>query len=254
MILAIDVGNSNIVIGCCEDGKIAFSERISTSRENTALEYAISFKTILELYNIRQNEIDGAIISSVVPSVTTTIKLAIKKIASIDAKIVGPGTKTGLNIIIDNPAQLGSDLVVDAVAGISEYKPPLIIFDMGTATTASVIDSKGSYLGGMIIPGVNVSLNALTAGTSQLPKINLEPPKKVISSNTVDCMKSGIIFGQASLIDGVIDRFEEELGQKCTVIATGGLSGSIIPYCKRKIIHDKDLLLKGLIKIYEKNK
>lgn len=254
MILAIDVGNSNIVIGCCEDGKIAFSERISTSRENTALEYAISFKTILELYNIKQNEIDGAIISSVVPSVTTTIKLAIKKIAEIDAKIVGPGTKTGLNIIIDNPAQLGSDLVVDAVAGISEYKPPLIIFDMGTATTASVIDSKGSYLGGMIIPGVNVSLNALTAGTSQLPKINLEPPKKVISSNTVDCMKSGIIFGQASLIDGVIDRFEEELGQKCTVIATGGLSGSIIPYCKRKVIHDKDLLLKGLIKIYEKNK
>lgn len=254
MILAIDVGNSNIVIGCCEDGKIAFSERISTSRENTALEYAISFKTILELYNIKQNEIDGAIISSVVPSVTTTIKLAIKKIAEIDAKIVGPGTKTGLNIIIDNPAQLGSDLVVDAVAGISEYKLPLIIFDMGTATTASVIDSKGSYLGGMIIPGVNVSLNALTAGTSQLPKINLEPPKKVISSNTVDCMKSGIIFGQASLIDGVIDRFEEELGQKCTVIATGGLSGSIIPYCKRKVIHDKDLLLKGLIKIYEKNK
>lgn len=254
MILAIDVGNSNIVIGCCEDGKIAFSERISTSRENTALEYAISFKTILELYNIKQNEIDGAIISSVVPSVTTTIKLAIKKIAGIDAKIVGPGTKTGLNIIIDNPAQLGSDLVVDAVAGISEYKLPLIIFDMGTATTASVIDSKGSYLGGMIIPGVNVSLNALTAGTSQLPKINLEPPKKVISSNTVDCMKSGIIFGQASLIDGVIDRFEEELGQKCTVIVTGGLSGSIIPYCKRKVIHDKDLLLKGLIKIYEKNK
>ncbi len=254
MILAIDVGNSNIVIGCCEDGKIAFSERISTSRENTALEYAISFKTILELYNIKQNEIDGAIISSVVPSVTTTIKLAIKKIAGIDTKIVGPGTKTGLNIIIDNPAQLGSDLVVDAVAGISEYKLPLIIFDMGTATTASVIDSKGSYLGGMIIPGVNVSLNALTAGTSQLPKINLEPPKKVISSNTVDCMKSGIIFGQASLIDGVIDRFEEELGQKCTVIATGGLSGSIIPYCKRKVIHDKDLLLKGLIKIYEKNK
>ena len=125
---------------------------------------------------------------------------------------------------------------------------------MGTATTASVIDSKGSYLGGMIIPGVNVSLNALTAGTSQLPKINLEPPKKVISSNTIDCMKSGIIFGQASLIDGVIDRFEEELGQKCTVIATGGLSGCIIPYCKRKVIHDKDLLLKGLIKIYEKNK
>ena len=254
MILAIDVGNTNIVIGCCENGRIAFSERISTSRENTALEYAISFKTILELYSIKQDEIDGAIISSVVPSVTTTIKLAIKKITGIDAKVVGPGTKTGLNIVIDNPAQLGSDLVVDAVAGISEYSLPLIIFDMGTATTAAVIDSNGCYLGGMIIPGVNVSLNALTAGTSQLPKINLEPPKKVIGSNTIDCMKSGIIFGQASMIDGVIERLEDELGKKCTVIATGGLSGSIIPYCKRTVIHDKDLLLKGLIKIYEKNK
>lgn len=254
MILAIDVGNTNIVIGCCENGRIAFSERISTSRENTALEYAISFKTILELYSIKQDEIDGAIISSVVPSVTTTIKLAIKKITGIDAKVVGPGTKTGLNIVIDNPAQLGSDLVVDAVAGISEYPLPLIIFDMGTATTAAVIDSNGCYLGGMIIPGVNISLNALTAGTSQLPKINLEPPKKVIGSNTIDCMKSGIIFGQASMIDGVIERLEDELGKKCTVIATGGLSGSIIPYCKRTVIHDKDLLLKGLIRIYEKNK
>lgn len=254
MILAIDVGNTNIVIGCCENSKIAFSERISTSREGTALEYAISFKTILELYNIKHSDIDGAIISSVVPSVTSTIKLAIKKITGVDAKVVGPGTKTGLNIVIDNPAQLGSDLVVDAVAGISEYPLPLIIFDMGTATTAAVIDSNGCYLGGMIIPGVNVSLNALTAGTSQLPKINLEPPKKMIGSNTIDCMKSGIIFGQASMIDGIIERFEDELGKECTVIATGGLSGCIIPYCKRKVIHDKDLLLKGLIRIYEKNK
>ena len=254
MILAIDVGNTNIVIGCCEGGEIAFSERISTSRESTALEYAISFKTILELYNIKQDGIDGAIISSVVPSVTSTISLAVKKITGVDARIVGPGTKTGLNIVIDNPAQLGSDLVVDAVAGISEYPLPLIIFDMGTATTAAVIDKNGCYLGGMIIPGVYISLNALTAGTSQLPKINLDPPKKIIGRNTVDCMKSGIIHGQASLIDGVIERFEEELGESCTVIATGGLSGCIIPFCKRKVIHDKDLLLKGLIRIYEKNR
>lgn len=253
MILAIDVGNTNIVIGCCENGKITFSERISTARNNTALEYAISFKTILELYNIGQNEIDGAIISSVVPSVTATIKLAVKKIADIDAMVVGPGTKTGLNIVIDNPAQLGSDLVVDGVAGISEYTLPLIIFDMGTATTAAVIDKDRNFLGGMIIPGVNVSLNALTEGTSQLPKIDLEPPKKIIGSNTIDCMKSGIIYGQASMIDGVIDRFEEELGQECTVIATGGLSTCIVPYCKHKVICDKELLLKGLIRIFEKN-
>ena len=254
MILTIDIGNTNILLGCFKGNELVFRERISSKREATDLEYAAMIKTALDMYTLTPQQIDGAIMASVVPTITNTLKRAIEKLIGIETLVVGPGIKSGLSIRIDNPAQLGSDLVVDAVAGISEYKLPLIIFDMGTATTASVIDSKGSYLGGMIIPGVNVSLNALTAGTSQLPKINLEPPKKVISSNTVDCMKSGIIFGQASLIDGVIDRFEEELGQKCTVIATGGLSGSIIPYCKRKVIHDKDLLLKGLIKIYEKNK
>lgn len=253
MILAIDVGNTNIVIGCCEDKNIKFVERISTKPDNTVLEYAVSFKTVLELYGIDPKSIDGAIISSVVPSVTYTISTAVKKIVGVEAKVIGPGIKTGVNIVIDNPAQLGSDLVVDAAAGIAEYPLPLIIFDMGTATTASVIDKNGNYLGGMIIPGVNISLNALTAGTSQLPKINLVPPKKVIGRNTVDCMKSGILFGTAASLDGIVDRIEAELGEKATVVATGGLAGSIIPYCNRKIILDDELLLKGLIVIYNKN-
>lgn len=253
MILAIDVGNTNIVIGCCEDKNIKFVERISTKPDNTVLEYAVSFKTVLELYGIDPKSIDGAIISSVVPSVTYTISEAVKKIVGVEAKVIGPGIKTGVNIVIDNPAQLGSDLVVDAAAGIAEYPLPLIIFDMGTATTASVIDKNGNYLGGMIIPGVNISLNALTAGTSQLPKINLVPPKKVIGRNTVDCMKSGILFGTAASLDGIVDRIEAELGEKATVVATGGLAGSIIPYCNRKIILDDELLLKGLIVIYNKN-
>lgn len=253
MILAIDVGNTNIVIGCCKDKNIKFVERISTKPDNTVLEYAVSFKTVLELYGIDPKSIDGAIISSVVPSVTYTISEAVKKIVGVEAKVIGPGIKTGVNIVIDNPAQLGSDLVVDAAAGIAEYPLPLIIFDMGTATTASVIDKNGNYLGGMIIPGVNISLNALTAGTSQLPKINLVPPKKVIGRNTVDCMKSGILFGTAASLDGIVDRIEAELGEKATVVATGGLAGSIIPYCNRKIILDDELLLKGLIVIYNKN-
>ncbi|MCI5904325.1 MAG: type III pantothenate kinase [Oscillospiraceae bacterium] len=253
MILAIDVGNTNIVIGCCEDKNIKFVERISTKPDNTVLEYAVSFKTVLELYGIDPKSIGGAIISSVVPSVTYTISEAVKKIVGVEAKVIGPGIKTGVNIVIDNPAQLGSDLVVDAAAGIAEYPLPLIIFDMGTATTASVIDKNGNYLGGMIIPGVNISLNALTAGTSQLPKINLVPPKKVIGRNTVDCMKSGILFGTAASLDGIVDRIEAELGEKATVVATGGLAGSIIPYCNRKIILDDELLLKGLIVIYNKN-
>lgn len=254
MVLAVDIGNSNIVIGCCCDNKITFVERLSTKPDSTTLEYAISFKNVLELYGITKEDIDGAIISSVVPSVTSTVLGAVKKITGIDALVIGPGLKTGLNIMIDNPAQLGSDLVVDAAAGIAEYPLPLIIFDMGTATTVSVIDENKNYLGGMILPGVNISLNALTARTSQLPKISLDPPKKVIGRNTIDCMKSGILYSTASSLDGIIDRIEEETGKKYTVVATGGLAGRIIPMCKKKIILDDELLLKGLIIIYNKNK
>ena len=178
---------------------------------------------------------------------------AAEKIIRRPVKVVGPGLKTGLNILMDNPAQLGSDLVADAVAGLEEYPVPLIIFDMGTATTVSVIDSRKCYIGGMILPGVMVSLNALAANAAQLQGIGLELPRKTIGKNTVDCMKSGIIHGNAACIDGLILRIEEELGQKCTVVATGGLAKSIVPHCKRKVILDDDLLLKGLLAIYEKN-
>ena len=253
MILAVDVGNTNIVIGCCKENKIEFVERLSTDPNATVLEYAISFKNVLELYGIGQEDIDGAIISSVVPSVTLTIKSAIKKIVNVDSMVIGPGLKTGVNITLDNPAQLGSDLVVDAAAGIAEYPLPLIIFDMGTATTVSVIDENKNYLGGMIIPGVNVSLNAMISQTSQLPRISLEPPKRIIGKNTIECMKSGIVYSNAALIDGVILRMEEELGEKATVIATGGLAKSIVPYCKEEVILDDDLLLKGLLCVYKKN-
>lgn len=253
MILAVDVGNTNIVIGCCKENKIEFVERLSTDPNATVLEYAISFKNVLELYGIGQENIEGAIISSVVPSVTLTIKSAIKKIVNVDSMVIGPGLKTGVNITLDNPAQLGSDLVVDAAAGIAEYPLPLIIFDMGTATTVSVIDENKNYLGGMIIPGVNVSLNAMISQTSQLPRISLEPPKRIIGKNTIECMKSGILYSTAASLDGIIDRVESELGKKATVIATGGLAGSIIPHCTKKIILDDELLLKGLIVIYNKN-
>ena len=166
MILAIDIGNTNIVVGCCKDNKVSFVERISTNHTATELEYAVSIKTILELYNIDFSEIDGAIISSVVPTVTITMKRAIKKITGCEAMIIGPGIKTGLSIVIDNPAQLGSDLVVDAVAGIHEYGAPIIIFDLGTATTISVVDKNNNYIGGVIMPGMGISLNAMVSGTS----------------------------------------------------------------------------------------
>lgn len=253
MVLTIDIGNSNIVIGCSRDNKILFVERLSTNTTATELEYAISFKNVLELYGINPAEMDGAIISSVVPNITNVIKRAINKIIHKDAMVVGPGIKTGLKIMIDQPAQLGSDLVVDAVAGINEYPLPLIIFDLGTATTISVVSKDAEYLGGVIMPGIGISMDALVGRTSQLRKISLDPPKNIIGKNTVDCMKSGMIYGTASNIDGMIERISAELGEKPTVIATGGLAGTVIPYCKHEIILDNELLLKGLMVIYNKN-
>ena len=255
MLLAIDVGNTNIVLGCFdEENHILFRERISTNQSATALEYAAGIRTALEMHDIDKNLIDDAIISSVVPSVTATLKEAVMKYTGKKVMIVGAGIKTGLNIVIDNPAQLGSDLVVDAVAGLHEYPVPQIIIDMGTATTLSVINAKRQYIGGVIMTGMAVSMNALVDKTSQLPKISFEAPKKVIGSNTIDCMKSGIMYATAASLDGMISRMEEELGEKCTVIATGGLSGTVVPLCKSEIILDDDLLLKGLSLIYQKNK
>lgn len=254
MILAIDIGNTNIVVGCIDDEKIYFIERLSTVRTKTELEYAIDLKTVLDIYHIKSTDIEGCIISSVVPQITNVAKLAAEKILKKEALVLGPGVRTGLNILLDNPGEMGADRVADAVAALTYYPVPLVIVDMGTATTVSVVDEKKRYLGGMILPGVRVSLDALTSRASQLSGISIEEPKRLIGKNTVDCMKSGILYGNAAAVDGIIDRIEEELGQKVTAIATGGMSKKIIPHCRREIIQDEDLLLKGLLVIYEKNK
>ena len=254
MLLALDVGNTNIVLGCFDGDSILFRERVSTNQQATDLEYATRIRMALDMYSIDRKQITEAIISSVVPSVTNTLKQAVEKYLGCTPMIVGPGIKTGLSIVIDNPAQLGSDLVVDAVAGISEYPLPLIIIDMGTATTFSLIDAKKRYLGGVIMTGMAVSTEALVSRTSQLPRIAFEPPKSVVGTNTIDCMKSGIMYSTACAIDGMIGRIEEELGEHCTVLATGGLAGTVVPLCKKDILLDDDLLLKGLHVIYEKNR
>ncbi len=253
MILLTDIGNTNIVVGCFDKDKIYFRERISTNHNATELEYAVTIKTALELHGVTADMIEGSAISSVVPSITNTFSRAVEKYCQVKSVIVGPGIKTGLSIKIDNPAQLGSDLVVDAVAGINHYPLPQIIIDMGTATTFSVIDKNSDFLGGAITTGMGVSLDVLANSTSQLPKIAFETPKKAIGTNTVDSIKSGIIYGNAATIDGMIERLENELGEKCTVIATGGLASAVTPLCKRKIIVDDDLMLKGLMLIYKKN-
>lgn len=254
MVLAIDIGNTNIVIGCFDDGKILFIERVSTNHMATDLEYAATIKMALNVHGYSTSMLDGAIISSVVPSLTITIKKAIKKFANVEVMSVSPGIKTGLSIMIDNPAQLGSDLVVDAVAGINTYPVPQIIIDMGTATTVSVIDRNKNYIGTMIMTGVSTSADALTSRTAQLPKIAFETPHNLIGKNTVDSMRNGIMYSNACAIDGITERIEEEIGEKCTVIATGGLAGVIVPLCKKNVILDDELLLKGLMIIYNKNK
>ncbi len=253
MILAVDIGNTNTVLGCFSDNKILFTERLSTDPSRTMSEYAINIKIILELNGVHTDEIDGAILSSVVPPLNQPLCEAIKKATGADTLVVGPGIKTGLNIAIDNPAQVGSDLVVSAVAALEEYPLPVIIIDMGTATTFSVIDRKKNYIGGIIMPGVKISMDALVSETSQLPRISLEAPKHVIGRNTDEAMKSGTIYGNAVCLDGMIDRIEEELGESTTVIATGGLASTVIPQCRHEITLDDDILLKGLMVIYRKN-
>ncbi len=254
MILAIDIGNTNIVVGCIDEEKIYFTERLSTVRTKTELEYAVDLKTVLDIYHIKRTDIEGCIISSVVPQITGIAKLAAEKILKKEVMVLGPGVKTGLNIVMDNPGQLGADLVADAVAGLASYPVPLVVIDMGTATTISVVNSKKQYIGGMIMPGVGISLDALTARASQLSGISIDAPRHIIGKNTIECMKSGVLYSNAAALDGIIDRIEEELGEKTTVIATGGLAKKIVSHCRKEIILDEELLLKGLMLIYRKNK
>jgi type III pantothenate kinase len=253
MILAVDVGNTNIVIGCIENGEILHTVRVRTEVGQTAAEYAIELHQLFTVFRIDRSTIEGAIISSVVPQVTEPLRQSIELLTGKDSMIVGPGMKTGMNVRIDDPGTLGCDLVVGGVAAIHEYGAPVIVLDLGTATTITLIDADKCFRGGAIIPGIKLSYAALAAGTSLLPDISITAPKKCIATNTVDCMRSGAVYGTAATIDGMVQRMEAELGQRCTVVATGGLASSITPYCQREIICDDLLLLKGLWILYQKN-
>ena len=254
MLLAIDIGNTNLVIGCIRDDKILFKARIATDRLRTSDQYGVEIKNMLEAYGVQLKDIEDCIISSVVPPVFNSVKTGVIKIIGKQPMVVGPGIKTGLNIHVDVPSQLGSDRIVIAVAALAEYKAPLVLMDLGTATTMEVVEPENLYLGGVILPGVKVSLEALTSRAAQLPAISLDKPKQVIGKNTVDCMRSGMMYGTAAMIDGLIDRIEEELGHPSTLIATGGMAQFVTPLCKHEIILEKDLLLKGLNILYKKNK
>ena len=253
MILAVDIGNTHILLGGFDDQEILFTELLTTNRHATDLEYAALIETALRVNRLDFTTVDGAIVSSVVPSVTNNIRTAIERFTGVTPLIVGPGVKTGLKIRTDNPAQVGADLVMAAVAGLREYKGPQISIYMGTATTFSLIDENKTFLGTSIGAGMGVAADALCEKTSQLPSVAFETPKKVIGTNTIDSMKSGLMYQTASAIDGMIDRIEEEYGSKCTIVATGRYAASVVPLCHHTIHCDPDLILKGLMEVYRKN-
>ena len=254
MILTIDIGNSNIVLGGVQEDKIIFEARLRTEVTKTSDQYCVDLKILMEVYGISSKQIEGTIIASVVPQVLNSMRTAIQKLTGKVPLVVGPGLKTGLNILLENPGQTGADLVVADVAALREHKPPLIVIDMGTATTMSVLDKNGAHIGGCIIPGVKISMDALTDKTALLPGLQLDQPKKAIGRNTIDAMRSGIMMGTACMLDGMVERMEAELGCKTTVIVTGGIAKFIVPMCKTPMIYDKDLLIKGLAALYRDNK
>ncbi len=255
MLLTIDIGNTNITMGVYNKDELIFVSRLATDRSRTPDQYAVEFKQIFSLYNTPLNSFGGAAISSVVPELSATMSEAVKKITGCKPMILGPGIKTGMNILIDNPAQLGADLLAGCVGAAALYPLPCLVIDLGTASKISVVDKNGNFCGCTISPGIGISLDALSARTSQLPNISLKTPARAIGKNTIDSMQSGTVFGYAAMIDGLCEKLEEELGDKVmSTVATGGLAKDLVKSCKRDIIYNGDLILYGLKVLYEKNR
>ena len=255
MILAVDIGNTNIVVGGYQEEKLRFSVRLSTDPSRTSYEYAATLENVLGFYQVDLPAVEGAIVSSVVPPLSTALCQAVTLLCpGVEPMLVGAGMKTGLNIRIDNPKELGADLLAAAVGAMVKYPLPAIVADLGTATKLMVVDENRCFLGGAILAGVGISLRALASDTAQLPHISLDSPvKQVIGTNTIDCMKSGTILGAASMLDGMIQRYWESLGKETTVVACGGIAPAIVPHCHTKVILDDSLVLDGLLDLYRKN-
>ena len=254
MVLAVDIGNTNIVFGGFNGDSLDFVIRISTDASKTEDEYASKIRSILSLHNILPENVQGAVVSSVVPPLNPIVKSALRLVYGIDAIMVEPGVKTGLNLKCDDPSSVGADLICACVAAANLYEYPALVIDMGTATKLLMVDETGAFSGAVIAPGVLMGVKSLSSGTAQLPQINLEAPKSVLGKNTVDCMKSGVVYGNASMIDGMIDRMTEEFGREFPVYATGGMCKTVMPNCRHNITIDESLVLRGLKIIYDKNK
>ena len=255
MLLTIDIGNSNIVYGLpAGEGRARRLYRLGTVPERPVEEYFTLAASLFAREGVELGRVDGAVICSVVPVLVPVLSQVVQRLTGITPYIVTSRSKSGLTLAIPEGDTLGNDILAADAAAAAEYPLPAIIFDMGTATTVTVLDGEGAFRGGAIIPGVQLSLSALASHTSLLPAISLDAPPHAIGTNTVDCMKSGSILGAALLLDGMIDRMESELGQQATVVATGGLARCIVPICTHEILLNEDLLLYGLAVLYEKNK
>lgn len=254
MILAIDISNNHIVMGGMEDEQILFSCQMATVKSRTADEYSVLMDLMARQKGADLAQMEGCIISSVVPELTAVLRQAAQQLVGCTPMVVGPGVKTGLNIRIDDPTELAGDFVAVAVAALERYPLPCVTVNMDTAVAMGVLDAKGCYIGGTIAAGVMASQVALSRGAAQLHSVTPEAPAKVIGKNTVDSMKSGIVYGTAAMLDGLLTGIDEELGQRVNVVATGIWAEEVIPHCRREgIILDKDLAMRGLWHIYKRN-
>jgi type III pantothenate kinase len=254
MLLTVDIGNTNIKVGAWDGDELIFVSSMHTNINRTADEYAVAFLDVFRLRGCNSTQFDGAILSSVVPPLSAIIRTAVRKVIETDrVYLVSAGMKTGLNIRIDNPASLGADLVCAAVAAIAKMPLPCVFIGMGTATVIFAVDKDGSLQGGALSPGIGISLEALSSRTAQLPHISLEDPGPLIGKNTVDSMKSGMVYGTAAMLDGMISRFREDIGGEIGVVAFGGYAKYVIKYCREPILVDDNIVLEGLKIIFHKN-
>jgi type III pantothenate kinase len=253
VILVVDVGNTNIVIGLYQERTLTHHWRLSTNRSSTVDEYGVLISNLFQLAGVRAEQMKGVILSCVVPPLMNTLEQLFVKYVGMEALIVGPGIKTGLNIRYENPKEVGADRIVNAVAGIEHYGTPLVVVDFGTATTFDYIDASGAYLGGAIVPGIGISTEALYQRASKLPRIELTKPKTVIGRNTVAAMQAGIIYGYAGQVDGIVRRICKEFNVQPRVVATGGLAELIAGETETIEKVDPLLTLEGLRIVYERN-